>query len=128
MSKKRLNNAKSILEKQSNSDIPSEFELFTKELAFGLSEIYYWIEKFPDDSMIVLNYAEISSVIHEFTLKNENSVSDLWIIIDLISSNDYETANSNLKIYNQKWNEISRNCATSSSGKDTNQDSDDTFQ
>ena len=128
LSKKRLNNAKSILEKQSNSDIPSEFELFTKELAFGLSEIYYWIEKFPDDSMIVLNYAEISSVIHEFTLKNENSVSDLWVIIDLISSNDYETANSNLKIYNQKWNEISRNCATSSSGKDTNQDSDDTFQ
>ena len=78
--------------------------------------------------MIVLNYAEISSVIHEFTLKNENSVSDLWIIIDLISSNDYETANSNLKIYNQKWNEISRNCTISSSGKDTNQDSDDTFQ
>ena len=88
LSKKRLNNVKSILENQSSNDIPNEFELFTKELAFGLSEIYYWIEKFPDDSMIVLNYAEISSVIHEFTLKNENSVSDLWAIIDLISSNN----------------------------------------
>ncbi|NSW96571.1 hypothetical protein CL637_003440, partial [bacterium] len=73
-------------------------------------------------------YAEISSVIHEFTLKNENSVSDLWAIIDLISNNDYDTANSNLKIYNQKWNEISRNCSTSSSSNDTSQDSDDTFQ
>ena len=127
LSKKRLNNVKSILENQSSNDIPNEFELFTKELAFGLSEIYYWIEKFPDDSMIVLNYAEISSVIHEFTLKNENSGSDLWAIIDLISSNDYDTANSNLKIYNQKWNEISRNCSTSSSSNDTSQVTDMKF-
>ena len=85
LSKKRLETARTILDKKSKSDVPSEFDLFRKELNFGLSEMYYWIEKFPDDSMIVLNYAEISSVIHEFTLKMKNSVSDLWSIIDSMS-------------------------------------------
>ena len=90
--------------------------------------MYYWIEKFPDDSMIVLNYAEISSVIHEFTLKNENSVSDLWSIIDSMSKEDYESANSNLKIYKQKWDEISQNCMSSGSPPQEEKPSEDTFQ
>jgi hypothetical protein len=128
LSKKRLETARTILDKKSKSDVPSEFDLFRKELNFGLSEMYYWIEKFPDNSMIVLNYAEISSVIHEFTLKNENSVSDLWSIIDSMSKEDYESANSNLKIYKQKWDEISQNCMSSGSPPQEEKPSEDTFQ
>ena len=101
LSKKRLESAKDILESISNESVPKEFDIFQKELLFGISEMYYWIEKFPDDSMIVLNYAEISSVIHEFTLKNENSVSDLWIIIQNLSNKDFENANSIIEAKNQ---------------------------
>ena len=128
LSKKRLNDAKNILEVNDKDEIPNDFNLFKKELTFGLSELYYWIEKFADDSMIVLNYAEISSVIHEFTLKNENSVSDIWLILDLISKKDYEKADSSLKIYKQKWDEIASNCSASSPQKKQSTKNDDVVQ
>ena len=69
-----------------------------------------WISKFADDSMIVLNYAELTSVIHEFTLKNENSVKDMWSIYNLCTKGDFAKASSDLKIYKQKWDEISQKC------------------
>lgn len=128
LSKKRLESAKDILESISNESVPKEFDIFQKELLFGISEMYYWIEKFPDDSMIVLNYAEISSVIHEFTLKNENSVSDLWIIIQNLSNKDFENANSSLKIYKQKWDEITKNCSTMKTTSAPKELSNDTMQ
>tara|TARA_B100001996_G_scaffold382902_1_gene376212 strand:- start:2137 stop:2934 length:798 start_codon:yes stop_codon:yes gene_type:complete len=109
-SKKRL---EGIIESLSNVDqtqIPKELDFFIKELQFGLSEILLWISKFADDSMIVLNYAELTSVIHEFTLKNENSVEDLWAISKSICDGDYDKASSNLRIYKQKWEEISSKC------------------
>ena len=109
-SKKRL---EEIIESLSNVDqtqIPKELDFFIKELQFGLSEILLWISKFSDDSMIVLNYAELTSVIHEFTLKNENSVEDLWVISKSICDGDYDKASSNLRIYKQKWEEISSKC------------------
>ena len=99
-----------------------------RQLLFGISEMYYWIEKFPDDSMIVLNYAEISSVIHEFTLKNENSVSDLWMIIQNLSNKDFENANSSLKIYKQKWDEITKNCSNVKTTSAPEELSNDTMQ
>jgi hypothetical protein len=109
-SKKRI---KEIIENFSNlkqEDIPKDLDFFLKDLQFGLSEILLWISKFADDSMIVLNYAELTSVIHEFTLKNENSVQDLWSLSSLICKGDYIKASSDLRIYRQKWDEISSKC------------------
>ena len=81
-----------------------------EELSFGISEISIWILNFPEDNILVLNYAELNSVIHQFALKNENSVRDLWEFINLIGANKYDEAYTNLKIYKQKWNEISQKC------------------
>ena len=106
-SKDRLNNAINGLAKL---DIPKDLDYFIKDLQFGLSEMLIWISKFADDSMIVLNYAELTSVIHEFTLKNENSVKDMWSIYNLCTKGDFTKASSDLKIYKQKWDEISQKC------------------
>ncbi len=109
-SKKRLNETIECFSNLDQTQIPKELDFFIKDLQFGLSEILLWISKFADDSMIVLNYAELTSVIHEFTLKNENSVEDLWTISKLISEGDFDNASSNLRIYKQKWDEISSKC------------------
>ena len=109
-SKKRIRGLIESFSKIKDQDIPKELDFFLKDLQFGLSEVLLWISKFADDSMLVLNYAELTSVIHEFTLKNENSVKDLWLISELISEGRYDEASSDLRIYKQKWDEISSKC------------------
>ena len=66
-----------------------------------------------DDSLLILNYAELNTIIHEFTLKNENSVQDLWILFNNLNEKKYEKAASDLKIYKQKWDEISKKASSS---------------
>ena len=114
-SKKRITDIIDSFSSLNSGEIPKDLDFFLKELQFGLSEILLWISKFADDSMIVLNYAELTSVIHEFTLKNENSVQDLWSISELICDGNYEQASSNLRIYKQKWDEISSKCGVEES-------------
>ena len=109
-SKKRLQEVQKILESLQDNNISKELKIFMEELSFGISEISIWISNFPEDNILVLNYAELNSVIHQFALKNENSVRDLWEFINLIGANKYDEAYTNLKIYKQKWNEISQKC------------------
>ena len=73
LSKKRLNNVKSILENQSSNDIPNEFELFTKEhewLTCNGTLMYYFVS-FLILTIVILfsKYKIISSLFKGITYK-----------------------------------------------------------
>ena len=74
--------------------------------------------------MLVLNYAELNRMVHQLTLKNENSVQDLWLFIKLVKDGDYDAARSCLKVYQQKWDEISEKCMVDSHNPHEIQESD----
>ena len=112
-SKKRLEKAQSIITKLKKEKISKELELFANDLEFGISELSFWLADLDDDSLLILNYAELNTIIHEFTLKNENSVQDLWILFNNLNEKKYEKAASDLKIYKQKWDEISKKASSS---------------
>ena len=112
-SKKRLEKAQSIITKLKKEKISKELELFANDLEFGISELSFWLADLDDDSLLILNYAELNTIIHEFTLKNENSVQDLWILFNNLNEKKYEKAASDLKIYKHKWDEISKKASSS---------------
>ncbi|MBT89210.1 MAG: hypothetical protein CMN79_01795 [Spirochaetales bacterium] len=109
-SKIRLEEVRILLEDLNNEDIPKDLGVTLKELAFNVSEISFWVSSLPDDSMLVLNYAELNKMIHQLTLKNEDSVQELWLFIKLVKEGDYGAARSCLKVYQHKWDEISEKC------------------
>ncbi|MEE2975654.1 MAG: hypothetical protein VX343_04305 [Thermodesulfobacteriota bacterium] len=112
-SKKRLNEVQLILTEMEKSEPPKAIEIFSKDLEFGISELNFWLSNFDEDSMLILNYAELNTIIHEFTLKNENSVQDLWFLIKNLEKKKYNEASSDLKIFKQKWSEIGEKSSTS---------------
>jgi hypothetical protein len=55
---------------------------------------------------LVLNYGEICNFIHPYTIKNENSVGDVWQVLSLLRQGRLKEADSQLNILYQKWDEI----------------------
>jgi len=55
---------------------------------------------------IVLNYGEICSLIHPYTLENERSVTEIWGILRLLAEGKEKEADSSMVILIQKWEEI----------------------
>ena len=123
-SKNRLEEIKMILENLDNDHVPKDLGAALKQIAFSTAEISFWISSLPDDSMLVLNYAELNRMIHQLTLKNENSVQDLWLFIKFVKEGDYDAARSCLKVYQQKWDEISEKCMVDSHNPHEIQESD----
>ncbi len=72
----------------------------------GLTDIKIWLSGYNDSGHIVLNYGEICSIIHPYTLDNEKSVKEMRDLIYMIRDKKFEEAESSLKIFIQKWEEI----------------------
>ena len=77
-----------------------------KHLPGRLSEMSAWLRGFDAAGEIVLNYGEICSHITQDSMKNENSVGDLKRIIARIETGDFEKAESDLRLLNAKWAEL----------------------
>ena len=97
-------------------------------MEFGISELNFWLSNFDEDSMLILNYAELNTIIHEFTLKNENSVQDLWFLIKNLEKKKYNEASSDLKIFKQKWSEIGEKSSTSGEPIIKNEEEEESIQ
>lgn len=82
--------------------------LFNKlsEIQAGISEIETWLSGFDPYGYMVLNYGEICSLIHPYTMKNELSVREMWQVISLISKGRIDEAQLVLKVLIQKWEDI----------------------
>lgn len=79
----------------------------------GIFNIKNWISGFDGNGIIILNYGEISACIDQNLLKKENSVGNLWDIIEHIEKGELEKADSELRKLDIKWIDISSNASGS---------------
>ena len=80
---------------------------FFYNLLTGLAETKLWIDSFDTNGYLIINYGEICNYIHYFTLDKEHSVNDMNIILENLISGEFEILSSRIKLFAQKWSEIS---------------------
>ena len=106
----RIIEAESILDNYSNLDDKSAFTALhpgnVEHMKKGLSDLRAWLSGFDPKGFIVLNYGDICSLIHPYTLDNERSVTEIWGILRMIEEGKAKEADSSLVILLQKWDEI----------------------
>jgi hypothetical protein len=116
----RVESSKSLFQKTLNSISPeikeSEIISILSSLIDGCEQLINLLSGYNIKGHIILNYGEICSYIHTYTLDNEKSVKDICVFIELLKNSEYEKANTAIKILFQKWNEIFNNA----SGQSTN--------
>lgn len=92
-----------------NNDETKIKSLFANNLSImsqSLSDLETWFSGFDKTGFVVLNYGEVCSYINPATLKNEQSVNEIWEFLNLLKSGEVEQASSSLKILFQKWEGI----------------------
>lgn len=108
----RLEKADGIIKEflQNHAGVNPKPPLFHKlrEIQSGIHELQAWLSGFDPSGYLILNYGEVCSFIHPYTLKNERSVAEVWHILSLISENRMEEVRSALNIIAEKWEDISR--------------------
>ncbi|HSE83291.1 MAG TPA: hypothetical protein VLB01_01935, partial [Thermodesulfobacteriota bacterium] len=72
----------------------------------GVQNLQAWLSGFDPEGRIILNYGEICSFIHSYTMQNERSVKEIWEIVSLLSRDRMEDARLALDIMARKWEEI----------------------
>ena len=77
----------------------------------GIEHITELLESYDSNGSVVLNYGDICSVIHPYTLGNERSVKEVSDIINMLEDGDYDRAASSIMIFSEKWDEIRRKCS-----------------
>ena len=75
-------------------------------LSKSMSELKAWLSGFDPGGFLVLNYGELCSVINPYSLENERSVGEMWRILGLFRSQDYPQAESALRAFIQKWEDV----------------------
>lgn len=107
---KRIAKAESILDSYADSQDKASFTALhpgnIEYMKKGLSELKNWLSGFDPKGFIVLNYGDVCSLIHPYTLDNERSVDEIWGILRMISEGKFNEADSSLMILLQKWDEI----------------------
>ena len=107
---KRIVEAEAILGEYSETQDKPAFTALhpgnVEHMKKGLSDLRAWLSGFDPKGFIVLNYADICSLIHPYTLDNERSVQEIWGILRMISEGKLKEADSSLMILLQKWDEI----------------------
>ncbi|MHA1942160.1 MAG: hypothetical protein ACW97P_10610 [Candidatus Hodarchaeales archaeon] len=89
---------------KSNEDKSTIFGMLT-QLHEGVENIKSWLSSFHENGKIVLNYGEICTYIPNYSLPDENSVQDIWEILDLIKNGSFDEAQSKINIFVVKWQE-----------------------
>lgn len=78
------------------------------DIKAGVRKLFSLLSGFDPSGSVVLNYGEVCSFIHPYTIRNENSVKDLWDVLTLLSGGGIADADSRLNMLTQKWDDIRR--------------------
>lgn len=106
---KRLQVAKEYIDTALNKiEVGScqEFAEMLKELTDNIVNLENWLSGFDQRSIIILNYGEISNHIERESMKNEDSVSEIYSILSLAGEGKINEAESALTYLTSKWNSI----------------------
>ncbi len=77
-----------------------------KELSENIVNLENWLSGFDPKSFIILNYGEICSYIEPNSMKNEDSVSEIYRVVSLAADGKIKEAESALYHLLSKWDEI----------------------
>lgn len=105
----RLENSKEQIHSALNSIESKNAQMLEealKELSDNITNLENWLLGFDPKSFIILNYGEICSHIEPSSLKNEDSVSEIHMVLSLAGEGKLEEATSTLGYLISKWNEI----------------------
>jgi len=106
----RVDEAMQILSKcfenHDETQIKSLFANNLTVMSHSLSDLRTWFSGFDRSGFIVLNYGDICSFINPATLKNEQSVREIWEFLNQLNNGELEKASTSLRILFQKWEGI----------------------
>ncbi len=107
---KRLKEANEIIRKAVGEYRKGDLPIFQKldEIQLGIIELERWLSGFDPLGYVLLNYGEVSSFIHPYTLKNERSVKEVWDVLSLLEEGHIDKAQLVLNIMVEKWEDIRR--------------------
>ncbi len=112
LSLERLKEADAIIRKTVQGHEKSKLKLpiFHKlnEIQAEIVKLQTWLSGFDSSGYVLLNYGEICSFIHPYTMQNECSVKEIEQVLTLISKDQIDEAQSVLNVINQKWEDIRR--------------------
>lgn len=97
-----------VLKKFERTELKLPFSHEISEIRVGIGNLKSWLGGFDPSGFLVLNYGEISSYIHPYTLKNERSVNDMWQVLSLMREGRVQDSNSVLMALIEKWADIRR--------------------
>lgn len=106
----KLEKEREIINDVFSSGMKIPFVGYLDYLRGGIDNLKSWLDGFKMDGFIVLNYGEICSHIHISTLHNENSVEELANFLKLLRERQIEEADSVLRLFFQKWEDITLKC------------------
>ncbi len=110
-SKKRLTSSRERIGETMSGESINPLKFFLSNLDRSLEDLRKWLVQFDAQSYLVLSYGDICNYIHPYTLKNENSVTEVTRILEFISLSDFREAELALKVFFQKWEDIATKCA-----------------
>ena len=106
----RLNQSSSIIsavlekDKERKQNIPLIPKL--AGLIEEIDKLKKTISVFDPRGFVVLNYGELCSFIHPYTIKNENSVWEISELLRLLKNEKFDEAESLLNVLLLKWDDI----------------------
>jgi hypothetical protein len=105
---KRLKEADGIIRRAVEEHRKGELPIFQKldEIQMGIIELEKWLSGFDPSGYVLLNYGEVSSFIHPYTLKNERSVKEMWDVLFLMGEGHIDKAQLTLNMIVEKWEDI----------------------
>jgi len=108
--RKKLEEKREIISGLFSSGVDIPFVGYLNYLSGGIDNLKSWLDGFKMGGFIVLNYGEICTHIHISTLHNENSVEELSKFLKLLKERKIEEADSVLRLFFQKWEDITLKC------------------
>ncbi len=78
------------------------------DLKSGAESLSHWLSGFDAGSFVMLNYGDISSRMDPGQMKNEDSVSELGIVLALAGEGNTDDAEKVLAMLLSKWDSINR--------------------
>ncbi len=95
---------RNAIEERKKGDMPIFQRL--NEIQLGIVELERWFSGFDPSGYVLLNYGEVSSFIHPYTLKNERSVKEMWDVLSLLREGHIDNAQLALNVIVEKWEDI----------------------
>ena len=72
----------------------------------AVRELTAWLNEFPPEGLLELDYAGVSAAFESDDLANDQSAAEVWICLDALASGDLVRAGETFETLSERWTEI----------------------